>query len=122
MPNPAGTGLPNPHNYTVINFSGAWVVRDNVTGLSWQRDMMTATMTWEAARTYCEGLSFAFQDDWRLPSRIELVSLLDFTRDTPAIDITAFPGASSGSLWTSSTTPANRAQVYVVESGFSART
>jgi hypothetical protein len=114
MPNPAGTSLPNPHSYTVMNFSGSWVIRDNVTGLTWQRDLMANTLTWDAANAYCDGLSFAFQDDWRLPSRIELVSLVDFTRDDPAID-PIFTNTNPASFWTASTTPADRSRGYVVD-------
>jgi len=113
MPNPASTGLPHPHNYTVMNFSGSWVIRDNVTGLSWVRDLTSTTYTQADARAYCEGLSFAFQDDWRLPSRIELVSLVDFTRDTPAID-PVFTTTAGAHYWTSSTTPSDRSRGYVI--------
>ena len=70
--------------------------------------------TWDAAVAYCDALSFAFQDDWRLPSRIELVSLVDFTRDHPSID-PIFTGAMVGSHWTASTTPADRSRGYVID-------
>jgi Protein of unknown function (DUF1566) len=40
---------------------------------------------------------------WRLPTRIELLSLVDFTRTSPAIDTTAFPGVPGGKYhWTAS--------------------
>jgi hypothetical protein len=47
-------------------------------------------------------------EPWRVPTRIELVSLIDFTR-TPTFDVEAFgvpadagPNAGSGTYWTSS--------------------
>jgi hypothetical protein len=98
MPEPASAGLPNPANYTV-NVDGT--VRDNVTGLTWQRDVPASTYTWDQAKTYCASLSLA-GTGWRLPSRIELVSLVDFTRYNPAIDTTAFPNTPSVWFWTSS--------------------
>ena len=42
--------------------------------------------------------------DWRLPTRAELLTLVDDTRHNPAIDIDAFPGTKSDWHWTS--TPA----------------
>lgn len=41
-------------------------------------------------------------DDWRLPSRIELISILDVTRIQPSIDVSAFPATPNDWFWTSS--------------------
>jgi hypothetical protein len=43
------------------------------------------------AENYCSEVSWGGYEDWRLPSRIELVSLIDFTRFEPAIDSSVFP-------------------------------
>ncbi|MCP4695457.1 MAG: DUF1566 domain-containing protein [Gammaproteobacteria bacterium] len=40
--------------------------------------------------------------DWRLPSKTELVSLVEYKCYEPAIDISAFPAAPSLSFWSSS--------------------
>ena len=40
-------------------------------------------------------------DDWRMPTRSELMSLVDETRCNPAIDPDAFPGTPSESFWSS---------------------
>jgi len=61
------------------------------------------------AAKYCEELSLAGHDDWRLPSRLELFSVVDHTRcnkyEGPALDPEAFPTAELGSFrtpyWTS---------------------
>lgn len=54
-------------------------VFDTVTGLMWQRQPASpATMTWDTALTYCENLTLATHSDWRLPTRIELLSTLDY--------------------------------------------
>ena len=50
----------------------------------------------------CVDLRLAGHGDWRLPSRIELVSLLDTRRTQPSIDVEAFPGTPSDWFWTSS--------------------
>src|SRR6185295_7572041 len=42
--------------------------------------------TWCGALAYCEGLTLAGHDDWRLPNVMELVSLVDYGRSQPAIE------------------------------------
>jgi hypothetical protein len=100
MPNPASSGLPHPSSYTDL---GDGTVKDNVTGLIWQKAVTsTQAFTWTAAIAYCQGLTLAGRT-WRLPTRIELLSIVDFTRTSPAIDTTAFPGVPGGKYhWTAS--------------------
>ncbi|KAF7764118.1 hypothetical protein PCIT_b0025 [Pseudoalteromonas citrea] len=38
--------------------------------------------------------------DWRLPSKIELQDLVDYSAVQPAIDLTAFPNTKVGNYWT----------------------
>ncbi len=92
MPNPTGSGLPNPASYVNL---GDGVVRDAVTCLEWQLTPMNMTRTWQDAIAYCDGLTLGGQSDWRLPTRIEMTSIVDFTK-SPAIDRTVFTGASGG--------------------------
>jgi hypothetical protein len=100
MPNPASTGLPNPSSYTD---NGDGTVRDNVTGLVWQKAVTaTQAFTWTGAISYCATLPLAGRK-WHLPTRIELLSIVDFTRTSPATNITAFPSVPGGMYhWTSS--------------------
>jgi hypothetical protein len=86
VPHPPSSDLPNPASYDVRQ---AGVVIDNVTGLMWQETGFVE-LTADEATSRCAELEAAGHCDWRLPSRIELVSLVDFTR-APAIDVTAFP-------------------------------
>jgi uncharacterized protein (TIGR02145 family) len=85
--------------------NGDGTVTDTSTGLMWQQDTQGA-MTWEEAITYCESLSFASYDDWRLPDINELFSLVDYSKFDPAIDTTFFPNTQSyeESYYWSSTT------------------
>jgi hypothetical protein len=102
MPNPASAGLPHPASYDTTT---PGVVRDQVTGLIWQAAVSaTAAYTWLGAKNYCAKLVLAGFSDWRLPSRIELTSLVDFTIASPGpvLDASAFPGAPNTTFWTAS--------------------
>jgi hypothetical protein len=100
MPNPARSGLPNPASYTVSNSGN--LVTDNVTGLIWQRNVDSRSHTWDEAKQYCACLTIDGVAGWRLPSRIELVSIADWTASGPSIDSNAFPNTPGDSFWTSS--------------------
>jgi hypothetical protein len=96
MPNPAGTG-PNPASYTVTG----GVVHDNVTCLDWEEESSTATYTNAEAISHCEGLSLGGYEDWRAPTRIEMASIVDFTRSpaTDAVFSSAGGFHKTGSNW-----------------------
>jgi Protein of unknown function (DUF1566) len=66
------------------------VVVDLVTGLMWQADDQLergVLYTWSEAKAHCANLKLNNCPGWRVPSRIELVSLVDFTRSQPAADV-----------------------------------
>ena len=84
-------------NYTI----GADTVTDNVTGLIWQKAVTADTYNWAEAKTYCAGLSLGGQPGWRLPTRIELFSIVDSSTANPAINTTAFPSTPPVNFWTS---------------------
>ena len=98
MPNARLPGLPNPHRYD----TAAAVVTDKITGLMWQRNLADKFFTFQEAGRVCDELTVGGYEDWRLPSRIELVSILDMTRTQPSIDVTAFPGTPNEWFWSSS--------------------
>jgi hypothetical protein len=102
MPNsPVGDpGTPNPASYTD---EGNGTVTDNVTSLVWQKTTTADAYNWSVAAAYCASLSLAGETDWRVPSLIELVSLVDYGQSYPAINVTAFPGTTSDAhYWSSS--------------------
>ncbi len=76
-------------------------VTDLETGLMWQQDTAPGTYTWGQALSYCENLTLGGYDDWRLPNRNELQSIIDYSRRTPSID--AVFNAESTYYWTSTT-------------------
>ena len=75
-------------------------VIDSVTNLEWQRAVPASSYTWTGARNYCSGLTLDGRSDWRLPSTIELMSLVDYGRAmAPYIDPSAFPSTPSATFW-----------------------
>jgi len=81
--------------------NGDGTVTDNCTGLMWQKETAPGMHTWQQALQYCEGLTFAGHDDWRLPNVRELGSIIDYSRFDPSIDPVF--GAESFWYWSSST-------------------
>lgn len=88
-----------PANYTV---SDAGTVLDNVTGLIWQQAAPATDFNFDSAKAYCRNLVLGDVSGWALPTRIELLSLVDATKSSPAINGTAFPGTVADYYWTSS--------------------
>jgi hypothetical protein len=83
------------------------VVTDLNTGLMWQQADDGVERNWAAAVSYCEGLVLSGYSDWRLPSCAELVSIVDYTRQGPAIN-PAFQcrkGWGNSFYWTSTKDP-----------------
>jgi len=108
-----GVAWPNPR--FTDNLDGT--VTDNLTGLVWEQktiDNKSITYNWQEALAYCENLSLAGHDDWRLPNIHELRSIIDYTRIHPSIDTTYFPNTITWFYW-SSTTYGEPAYAYPVD-------
>jgi formylglycine-generating enzyme required for sulfatase activity len=91
------------HSFGKFMVNNDGTVTDNMTGLIWQRDH-GGQKTWEGAISYCEEqLLLGGYEDWRLPSRNELNSIIDYDTYDPAIDATAFPGTRAAFYWSSTT-------------------
>jgi hypothetical protein len=93
MPNMVGSGLPNEASYTD---NGDGTVTDDITLLTWQQEQPEPTFEWQAALDYCAELSLGGFDDWRLPTRIEISSVLDHSDEHTGWAREAFPDASGG--------------------------
>ena len=90
-------------------------VTDTCTGLMWQKDTAdingdgkitpandagdSDVLSWQDSINYCESLSFAGHDDWRLPNKRELHSIVDYGRASPSIDPVF--GAIPDAYWSS---------------------
>ncbi len=102
MPNSqedVNNGAPNLESYR-DNFDGT--VTDAVTGLMWQQSVPGLAYTAAQAATYCTGLNLGGYSDWRVPTIVELVSIIDYDSSSPAINSIAFP-STPGADFISST-------------------
>jgi hypothetical protein len=103
MPNPdaaiapdSAVLLPNPMSYEAGAEAGTL---DTVTRLLWETDGSHAASSYLEAWAHCSNMG----SGWRVPTRIELVSLVDFTRNNPSIDEPPFNGTQTTTpYWTSS--------------------
>lgn len=61
------------------------VVRDSNTGLTWEdkADTLARDFTFDQAQEYCKSLG----DGWRIPTNVELESIVDFARSPMSLDI-----------------------------------
>lgn len=83
--------------------NGDKTITDNVTGLVWQQSPdtdgdgdidATDKLSYEAAGSYCENLSYAGHTDWTLPTIKQLYSLIDFS----GVDPSGYEGSDTSGL------------------------
>ncbi len=83
---------------------GDGTVTDNGTGLIWQQSAPSMPYAQTAALAICAALNLGGSTHWRLPSAVELVSIVDPGAFRPSINATAFPGTPPlGMFWSSTT-------------------
>jgi hypothetical protein len=108
MPNYGDSG-PRPPSLTL---SGDFVT-DNITQLTWKATIVPGDYNATTAVSACLGLPGG---PWRVPKRIELVTLLDYSHATPFVDGSKFKDLLNYKVWTSSPVrpadPANPQQPY----------
>ena len=111
-----GVAWPNPR-FTVQTDTNC--VLDNMTGLIWARNAnMGGVMTWSNAIVYCENLTYGGTNDWRLPNRRELLSLIDDEHYSPALPSGhPFAGVQSVFYLSSTTYAANTGYAWGVPLG-----
>ncbi|HOW51336.1 MAG TPA: DUF1566 domain-containing protein [bacterium] len=107
----AAWGYCTPRDYTVSGTYPQEIVTDNVTGLIWQRTRPGMVYTWDDAVYSC-GQAYGGYNDWRLPSRKELASLVDHGSSNPSVDLGVFPDTGSSFFWTSSSVASNSANAW----------
>ena len=99
-----------PFGIAVLQDNGDGTVTDFQTRLTWQQDTVDKNgdgvisskdaLDWKAANGYCNGLEMAGKTDWRLPAIEDLSSIVNFSKEFPAIKP---PFTSQSSYYWSST-------------------
>ena len=109
------------------------MVVDNRTGLIWAKDGNGAgcnygnSASWPSAVDYCWNLTFGGHDDWRLPDKNELESIVNNGGNSPVLNTAYFPNAKSADYWTSTTDEGQADSAWLVDfkydgsMGFSAK-
>jgi Protein of unknown function (DUF1566) len=121
MPNPPSIVPPlaNQQNYDTSNTG---IVIDNVTHLQWEGNPSPALYAYSEALSHCSGLQLgASGGGWRLPSRVELISIIDNTQQ-PRLDALAFgmpvnDGGTPLTFWASSLLAGDNTKAWVVDFG-----
>jgi len=88
----------NPPSYMD---NGDGTVTDNVSGLMWQQEDDDKERKWDEACAYCEDFTLAGYSDWRLPSKKNLISIVDYGTYNPSIDTAFFLGTDAWYYWSS---------------------
>lgn len=101
-----------PETHFTINKDGTTI--DNTTGLMWMRCSLgqewngktcsgTATsFSWAAGLRAAADSAFAGYDNWRLPNKNELESIVESRCFAPAVNLTIFPATPPAYFWSSS--------------------
>ena len=91
-------------NYVPLAESEGKVIFDAGTNLYWQKDSAQID-SWKEALSYCENLEYAGFDDWRLPNKNELLSLVDYSKAGAEAEVlSSFPGMTPDIFWSSTGT------------------
>lgn len=121
----AGVALPVPR--FIDNGDGS--VKDELTGLVWLKNANCfGNKIWTAALTAANALSNgscglsdgSAAGDWRLPNVLEMISIVDYSRNNPALPATPFTNAQSAFYWTSTAGmggPVNHAMCVITGDG-----
>ena len=114
----ATLGEDNDYNINLQSFTNNnnGTVSDNVTGLIWQQGD-SGELTIEDAITYCDNLVLGGFSDWRLPTKEESMSILNFDRNNPALNTTYYSNTNAEYWWTSTVQFNNTNTIWITNAG-----
>jgi len=93
-----------PDTRFVDNLNGT--VSDTRTGLMWSQTLQGSASTHAQALTLADASTLAGHTDWRLPTRAELVGIVETGCARPALNTTRFTAGATSVVWSSSPGPA----------------
>ena len=100
-------GEVSTETYSTVTENGKEMILDSSMNLFWQKEPVKKA-TWKEALDYCENLEYAGHNDWRLPNKNELLSLVDYSKIGGEEDvevISSFPGMTPDVFWSSTPAP-----------------
>lgn len=112
---------PSPERFTALATFHGEAILDRTTQLIWERTPHATQVTWTTATTRCALKNVGGRTGWRLPSFLELMTLVEpplqqTTTLAPALPIRhPFQGVTAGAYWTSDSSTTESAQAYVVD-------
>ena len=104
------------HGQPVADGREHLITRDTLTGLEWTDATAGKEVSHQKAMAACEAVSIA-GGGWRAPTRQELQSFLDLTRENPAFDKAAFPFVRASWYWSSDLTAWSSSAAWYVSFG-----
>ena len=103
---PIPADVPTSDIYTITNGTNGATVKDTITGLEWQDTTSGQTYDFDGAGAYCDALVYNAASDWRMPTRIEAISIMSIK---PVLGESAATGPAFTPITTSCTWTASRA-------------
>ena len=82
--------LPSAARFAILHDFNNEAVRGNNTGLVWERAPDNTLLNWAAAANLCANKVVGGTRGWRLPSVVELVSLIDPSLPAPFVPTNVF--------------------------------
>lgn len=99
---------------------GGEAVLDKQTGLTWLRDADIAEkkMSWTDAVNFCQNIEIGTHRGWRLPTKREMITLLDTSQSAPALPV-GHPflhvGTIGSTYWTNTEDRGDKEIVWIVK-------
>ena len=118
---PASDGGPDGCNSSRFKcVMGGEGVLDKQTGLTWARNANIAkkTVPWQEAIEFCQNLEIGNRKGWRLPTKEEMITILDTSRSNPALPdghpFENYGGPWKSEYWTGTTYEGNSNSAWIV--------
>lgn len=113
--------LPSAQRFVLLAGFNNDAVRDNNTGLVWEKSpQTTTTTTWNGARFTCINKNVGGQKGWRLPSIPDLASLIDPSVAPPGPTLPSghpFQNVQSAGYWSATTRAEDSSDAWFVYFG-----
>jgi hypothetical protein len=108
--------MPSASRFTILSAFGNAAVRDDETGLVWEKTLETTEVSWSDARAACADKDVGGRKGWRLPSIFELASLMDLSMRTgPTLPLGhPFTNVQMDVYWSATTVAGNTNSAWIV--------